>query len=198
MPLTMNRQAILKKDFPQPAPLKELLSFVEQKKRLALIVQKGIEGSVSSLQERLLKEIQPPNGQFTALNLQDFDETSFVAALTAALNQTGSFRVDLPFILQGNPNTESPFVNRAILWQRLCDKLIEEENPERPTVLLLENAGCADKKVQHDIARQIRFHDKYHIRRTFLLTMRQDEMTQLEPELQELVTGCFIAADEEG
>ncbi|MDR0870993.1 MAG: hypothetical protein LBN39_09395 [Planctomycetaceae bacterium] len=167
---------------------KEIRSFIEQNKRTGLILSRDND----SLAEQLRKTVQEQNGQFLSLNLPDFAEISFAEILTAALDDAAAgqtFRINVPLIRQNSPQTNSPFVNRAILWERLCDKVILNETPERPAVLLLENIDAAGKMMQHDIARQIRFHIRYRIRRTFLLTA--DSASGLEPELKELVEKDF-------
>ncbi|MDR1962529.1 MAG: hypothetical protein LBQ50_01980 [Planctomycetaceae bacterium] len=142
------------------------------------------------LLEKIHDSVQTEQGQFISLNIQDFGEATLPGVFLSALEYSQSeriFRINLPIILQNNPKTDSPFINRAILWQRLCDRILEDETRQRPTVLVLENIDCATRKTQHDAIRLIRFHANHRIPRTFLLTLHRDHVSFLEPELHDLV-----------
>ncbi|MDR0705931.1 MAG: hypothetical protein LBF88_13245 [Planctomycetaceae bacterium] len=139
--------------------------------------------------EDIHKSIQAKNGQFISLDVQDFGEATLPGVFLSALEDSQSertFRINLPMILQNNPKTDSPFINRAILWQRLCDRILEDEAGQRPTILVLENIDYASPKMQHDAARMIRFHITHHIPRTFILTLHRNHIPFLDKELRDL------------
>jgi hypothetical protein len=141
--------------------------------------------------EKLRESLCASGGQFISLNVQDFGEATLPGILCSALESsqtTQYFRINLPIILQNNPNTESPFINRAILWQRLCNRIIKDEDGLRPTILVLENIDQATRKTQHDTARLIRFHLTHRIHRNFLLTLHRNNVSLLESELGQLMT----------
>lgn len=171
--------------------VQRLYEFVGRQKRLALLVDEESTSerllhSLSVLEETLGAE----NGQCISLDILDFQETSLANRFLTMLElwrQDRPFRINLPDILRHNPNSASPFINRAILWQRLGDRLIEEEDPKRVTLLIIKNLDAADSKTQHDVARLVRFHATHHIRRTFLFTLRSENIPFLEPEIRELV-----------
>jgi hypothetical protein len=143
-----------------------------------------------NLLEKIHESVCVEKGQFISLNIQDFGEATLPGILCSALEYSQSarsFRINLPIILQNNPRTESPFINRAILWQRLCDRIIEDEDRQRSTILVLENLDQATSRTQHDAARLIRFHATHRIPRTFLVTLHRDNLPFLEPDLCDLV-----------
>ncbi len=162
---------------------------IEQRKRFGLLIEDAASDSWNII-ETVRENVQAEQGQFLSLSAPEFGEASLSGLLYAALKDTREgreFRINLPMILQNNPKTDSPFINRAILWQRLCDGIIEDENSARPTALVLEQFDLAGHTPQHDLARLIRFHAKHHIRRTFLVTIRRESLPMLTPELRELV-----------
>lgn len=129
------------------------------------------------------------DGQFISLNLTEPLTESFPEMFYAALKNTRwqqSLQFSLPVILQHNPHVASPFINRAILWQRLCDLLIIDDAPYRETVLVLENVDQASLATQHEIARLIRFHEIHSICRTFVLTLNRHSHGQIIPELRDI------------
>ncbi|MDR1271123.1 MAG: hypothetical protein LBK82_16545 [Planctomycetaceae bacterium] len=140
--------------------------------------------------EKIHESVQEENGQFISLDIQDFGEATLPGVFLSALEDSKSeraFRINLPMILKNNPKTDSPFINRAILWQRLCDRILEDETGQRSTILVLENFDYASPKMQHDTARLIRFHITHRIPRTFVLTLHQDRVPFLDRELRDLV-----------
>ncbi len=180
-------------------------SLIEQRKRLGVLFE-GTSSDSWRVIETLREHVQAEQGQFLSLRLPEFGseegEASLPGLLYAALRdarEDREFRINLPMILRHNPRntpqnsqqhhvlTDLPFISRAILWQRLCDGLIEDEDSNRPTVLVLERFDQASHTAQHDLARLIRFHANHRIRRTFLLTMPWDFLPMLSPELRELV-----------
>jgi len=140
--------------------------------------------------ENLRESVLASKGQFISLDLAEPQtepllETFYVALNNASEKQSVPF--SLPVILQHNPRSASPFINRAILWQRLCDLLILDDEPYRDTVLVLENADQASPAVQHDIARLIRFHEVHSIRRTFVFTLNRETHGQMTAELRNVL-----------
>ena len=143
--------------------------------------------TLEALRERTL-DIE---GQFIDLDLTEpipepFPEMFYAALKNARWDQ--SLQFNLPVILQHNPHAVSPFINRAILWQRLYDLLLMDDTPDSETVLVLENADQASPTTQHDIARLIRFHELHSINRTFVITLNRHSCHQIIPELQNIFT----------
>jgi hypothetical protein len=139
--------------------------------------------------ENLRDNVMDDEGQFISLNVAEPLTESLPEMFYAALQNTRweeSLQFSLPVILQNNPRVTSPFINRAILWQRLCDLLIIDDTPYRETVLVLENVDQASPVTQHEIARLIRFHELHSIRRTFVLTLNNYSHQQIIPELQDI------------
>jgi hypothetical protein len=139
--------------------------------------------------EKIHESVQTKRGQFISLDIQDFGEATLPGVFLSALEYSQSertFRINLPMILKNNPKTDSPFINRAILWQRLCDRILEDETGKRSTILVLENFDDASPKMQHDTARLIRFHITHRIPRTFILTLHHDRVPFLDKELRDL------------
>lgn len=167
----------------------QILEFVQNQKRFALLLlNSDLEIEHSALQTAG-QSILSKNGQFLSLDMSDLLEKRFSAQLLAALeslNGEKSFQINLPLILKNNPHSDSPFINRAIIWQRLCDRMIEDEDERRPTMFALENIDIASSDDQHDVARLIRFHNTHRIRRSFLATLQKEHYEDLEPELREL------------
>ena len=127
------------------------------------------------------------NGQFISLDLTELQGQSLPQAFYAALRNVRweqSLPFSLPNILRQNSQAASPFINRAILWQQLCDLLIMDDEPSRETVLVLENIVQASTATLHEIARLIRFHETHSIRRTFIFTLDHHSNRQIIPELQ--------------
>ena len=140
--------------------------------------------------EDLRDNIRDSEGQFISLDLTEPLAESLSAMFHAALKNARweeSLQFSLPEILRHNPRIASPFINRAILWQRLCDLLIIDDTPNRETVLLLENVDQASPATQHEIARLIRFHETHSIRRTFVFTLNRYSYNQVIPELQDIL-----------
>lgn len=96
------------------------------------------------------------------------------------------YRIQLPIIFQRDSHSVSSFIDRAIIWQRLCDMILEDDVPQRLTVLVIENLEAADQNTQHELARLIRLHKNNKINRTFLATLNNNNIDQLSPELREL------------
>lgn len=168
--------------------LSKIRFLVEQQKRFGLLLTDT--AAPHAVMDALREDMNGRQGQFLTLDAPAFGEASLSSLVYAALGdlrEGRAFRINLPMILQNNPNTDSPFINRAILWQRLCDAVIEDEQPTRPTLLVLEGLDRANRAAQHDLARLIRFHVTHRIHRTFLATLHRDSLSRLSPELRELV-----------
>ncbi|MDR1479415.1 MAG: hypothetical protein LBJ00_10800 [Planctomycetaceae bacterium] len=102
------------------------------------------------------------------------------------------YRVQLPAILRQDSHNNTPFIDRAIVWQRLCDLILEDDTPQRLSVLVIENIELADQNTQHELARLIRLHKNNRINRLFFLTLNNGNTEQLLPELRELIySSCF-------
>jgi hypothetical protein len=97
------------------------------------------------------------------------------------------YRIQLPVVLQHNTHATSPFIDRAIMWQRLCDLILEDDTPQRLSVLVIDNIEAADQNTQHELARLIRLHKNNRINRLFFLTLNSGNTDKLLPELYELV-----------
>jgi hypothetical protein len=129
------------------------------------------------------------NGQYIHINVNDLNDGSLARRLYSIMVEVLSgceYRIHLPIILQHNPHSDSPFIDRAIIWQRLCDLILEDDSPTRLTVLAIENIETANPNVQHELARLIRLHRTNRINRTFLATVNFGSAEQLLPELREL------------
>jgi len=129
-------------------------------------------------------------GQFISLDLAEPLTETFPEMFYAALKNVRwehSLSFSLPVILQHNPRVASPFLNQAILWQRLCDLLIVDDESSRKTVTILENIDQASPATQHEIARLIRFHAAHGIHRTFVFTMDYHACGQIIPELRAIL-----------
>ena len=143
--------------------------------------------TLASMRENVLDS----KGQFVSLDLAELQTESLPEMFYTALKNVRwdhSMQFSLPIILQHNPRIALPFINRAILWQRLCDLLIVDDEPNRKTVLVLENINQASPIAQHEIARLIRFHVTYSIHRTFIVTLDRHSQHQLIQELQDILT----------
>jgi len=139
--------------------------------------------------EYLREHVLEHEGQFIALNLAAPQLESLSEMLYAALKNARwdhSLQFSLPIILQHNPHAASPFISRAIIWQRLYDLLILDDTPNRETVLVLENIDQASPDTQHEVARLIRFHQTYSIRRTFVFTLDRHSHGRIMPELLDI------------
>ena len=165
-----------------------------QSKRIGLLYhdeQSGTEfwDTLEDLRESVLDH----DGQYISLDVgepltETFPEMFYAALKNARWERSLSF--SLPVILQHNPRVASPFLNQAILWRRLCDLIIIDDEPKRKTVLLLENIDQASPVVQHEIARMLRFHQTHSIHRTFVFTLDHSAGTpsnQIIPELRGLL-----------
>ena len=141
--------------------------------------------------EDLREHTRDSEGQFISLDLTEpmlepLPEILYTALKNARWDATLQF--SLPVILQHNPHVASPFINRAILWQRLCDLLLVDDVPYRETVLVLENVDQASPTTQHEIARLIRFHELHSIHRSFVMTLDRCSYCQIIPELQNITS----------
>lgn len=165
--------------------------FVDRAKRLGLLVHAMPHAETAwkrldAVRRRLLQA----NGQYISLDFQDVGDAGLSEAILAVLEDSrkdNPFRINLPTISTDRSRPDSPFINRAILWEHLCDRLIEDEDRRRPTLMVLENVDRAGAPGQHDLARLIRFHEAHCIRRSFLLVLRQDVRPGLTPELDAMV-----------
>jgi len=129
-------------------------------------------------------------GQFISLDLAEPLAETLPEIFYAALKNTRwehSLSFSLPVILQHNPHVTSPFLNQAILWQRLCDLIIVDDEPSRKTVMVLENADQASPTVQHELARLLRFHAVHSIHRTFVFTLDHHSHNRITPELRDIL-----------
>ena len=161
----------------------DLMFFVRQGKRLGLLQEEfGDYYGKNDLLEGLRSELTDCGGQYLSLDLSCLEKNDFTESLLMELESAHSVyrrRFNLSLILP------SPFIHRAILWQRLCDRLIEDEEPQRATLFVIENFDLADERTQCDVERLIRFHITHNIRRTFLLTLQDEE--SLRSSLRRLV-----------
>ena len=140
--------------------------------------------------ENLQENVLDSEGQFISLDLAEPMTETLPEMLYTALQNTRweqSLQFSLPVILRHNPHVTAPFINRAILWQRLCDLLLMDDIPYRETVLVLENVDQASPCTQHDVARLIRFHEIHAIRRTFVMTSDCHAHHRFVPELRNIV-----------
>jgi hypothetical protein len=157
-------------------------------KRIELFYRnKHSEGKLWKVMEDLRENVLDHEGQFISLDLADSNVTSLLETFYAALKNARwerSLPFSLPAILQYNPHVASPFINHAILWQRLSGLLLIDDEPDRPTLLVLENIDLASPTVQHETARLIRFHAAHSVRRTFIFTL--DTQGRIIPELRNL------------
>ena len=140
--------------------------------------------------EDLRENTLESEGQFISLDLTEpmaepLPEMLYGHLKTARWEPALQF--SLPVILQHNPHAVSPFINRAILWQRLCDLLLVDDTPYRETVLVLENIDLASSAAQHDIAQLIRFHELHSIHRTFVMTLDRYSYDKIIPELRNVL-----------
>ena len=108
-----------------------ILDFIRQKRRVGFLVKSKSSWDLDlSLVETIRESILSQNGQFISLDAKEFDGISFPSVLLPALEEARGgkpFQIHLPLLLQNNPRVDSPFINRAILWQRLCDRLVEDD-----------------------------------------------------------------------
>ena len=165
-------------------------AFESDSERIRLLYHDELSGgecweTLEDIREMTLDD----EGQFISLDLTELQTESLPAEFYAALKNARweqSLPFSLPSILRQNSHTTSPFINRAILWQRLCDLLIMDGESDRSTVLVLENVDQASPATQHEIARLIRFHETYSIRRTFIFTLDHYSHGRIIPELRNL------------
>jgi len=139
--------------------------------------------------DNLRETVADHGGQFVFLNLAEPTAESFPEMFYDALHNTCGEpfqQFSLPIIVQHHPHVESSFINRAILWQRLCNRLIMDDTPYRKTILVLESVDQASHLTQHEIARLIRFHEFHSISRTFVFTLNRHSHAPIIPELQEI------------
>ena len=162
-----------------------------QSKRIGLLYYDEQSGEESwDVLEDIREDVLEYEGQFITLNLvapltETFPEMFYAALKNSRWERSLSF--SLPVILQHNPRVASPFLNHAILWQRLCDLVIIDDEPSRKTVMVLENVEQVSPAVQHDIARLLRFHATHSIRRTFVFTLARHAQVQIIPELRKIL-----------
>ena len=140
--------------------------------------------------EDLREGVLDRDGQYISLDpseplVETFPEMFYSALKNARWERSLSF--SLPVILQHNPRVATPFLNQAILWQRLCDLVIVDDEASRKTLLVLENVGQASPAVQREIARLIRFHTAHRIHRTFVFTLDYQSRGQIIPELLDIL-----------
>jgi len=148
------------------------------------------EGQSWDKQGDLRESVLAQEGQFISLDVAASETESLPEVFYAALKNARwerSLPFSLPAILQHNPRAASSFINHAILWQRLCDLLILDDEPNRPTVLVLENIDQASPAVQHETARLIRFHVAHSVHRTFVFTLDRHSRSQIIPALREIL-----------
>ena len=153
--------------------------------RIMLLHHEESQETLESLRENVMDN----EGQFISLNLTEPMAASLPEMLYSALKNTcwdQALQFSLPVILQHNPHVASPFINRAILWQRLCDLLIIDDAPYRETVLVLENVDLTSQTTQHEIARLIRFHEMHSLHRSFVFTLNRYSHVQVIPELWDI------------
>jgi len=140
--------------------------------------------------EDMRDSILDHDGQFISLNVAGLQAETLSDWLHTAVKDARRetpLPFGLPVVFQYNPHMASPFINHAIHWQRLCDLLILDDEPERKTVLVLKNAEQSPPDTQHEIARLIRFHETHSIHRTFVFTLNRQASDQLIPELREVL-----------
>ena len=140
--------------------------------------------------EDLRENVLENEGQFISLDLVEPETGSLSEMFYDALKSArwdSSLQISLPVILQHNSRLASPFLNQAILWQRLCDLIILDDDQDRETVLVLENINQTSPEVQHEIARLVRFHQGRSIRRTFVFTLDCHSCNRITLELRALL-----------
>ena len=140
--------------------------------------------------EDLREETLDHEGQFISLDLAGPLTETFPEMLYATLKNVrweSSLSFSLPVILKHNLRAATSFINHAILWQRLCDLLILDDESTRATVLVLENIDQASPSVQHEIARLIRFHAAHFVHRAFVFTLARHSHDQIIPELRDML-----------
>lgn len=189
MTLLQCQQDVIKRT---PEEIRESLHlFLKQENPVGvLLLQNSLQDLHSTFIEWWRRKLGSDCRQEILLDAEDFAESSFPELFLDALIEArteGAFRIDLPLVLQNNQKINSPFINRAVHWQRLCDRLIEDEEPARSTLLVLDHFEEATTQAQHELARLIRFHRTHRIRRTFLVVLRGDGLERLEPELRDLI-----------
>jgi len=156
--------------------------------KIELLYHDEFSGDVSwERLEDTRENVLESDGQFISLDLgephiESLPEILYVALKHARWERTLQF--SLPVILQHNVHAGSLFINRAILWQRLCDLLLMDDDPRRETVLVLENVDQISPKMQRDIVRLIQFHQTHDINRAFVVTLNYYSHDQIIPELQ--------------
>ena len=173
----------------------QTLSFQRKKaafgnKRIELFYRdKHSEEKLWKALEDLREKVLDHEGQFISLDLADPNVESLLETFYTTLKNARwerSLPFSLPAILQHNPYVASPFINHAILWQRLSDLLIIDDEPDRQTVLVLENIDLASPAVQHETARLIRFHAAHSVRRTFIFMLDSHSQGRIIPELRNI------------
>jgi hypothetical protein len=172
------------------APQWNKTSFESDSVRIRLLYHDELSGGDCwETLEDIREMTQDSEGQFISLDLTELQGESLPEVFYAALKNARweqSLPFSLPNILRQKPQVASPFINRAILWQRLCDLLIMDDESDRETVLVLENVDQASHATQHEIARLIRFHKTYSLRRTFVFTLDHYSHGQIIPELRDI------------
>ncbi|MDR1925120.1 MAG: hypothetical protein LBQ66_12180 [Planctomycetaceae bacterium] len=144
--------------------------------------------SVWNTVESIRASVIARDGQYIHVDINDIGDSTLTKRLHSVLVEVLAnrpHRIQLPIILQHNPHSASPFIDRAIIWQGLCDLILEDDNPDRTTVIVLENIDNASPQIQHEIARLIRLHKTHRINRTFYATTQQENLEKLSAELLE-------------
>ena len=162
---------------------------LESRSEKAVILYRD-DSSYEDTLENIRENIANNEGQFISLDLAEPLTESLSEIFHAALNNVRwdqSLQFSLPTILQHNPRVASPFINRAILWQRLCDLLIIDDAPYRATVLVLENIDLASPGIQREVVRLIQFHETHSICRTFIFTLNRYSRGQIISELRDII-----------
>ena len=156
-------------------------------KRIGLLYNNELSGKEFwDTLEDIREGVRDCDGQYISLDLADSQTETLPEMFYAALKKARwerSLQFSLPMILQHNPKIAAPFLSRAILWQRLCDLLIVDDDPRRKTVMVMENIDQASSANQHELVRLIRFHTVHSIHRTFIFTLNDRACGRMISEL---------------
>ena len=175
---------------------RKMRSLVRQGKRLGLLrIVNGGFGGEHGLLEDFREELTHSGGQYLSL---DFARCEGKSLAESVLEELAPASTRYPLRYLPLIRSESPFMQRAITWQRLCDRLIEDEEPSRPTLLVIENFEQADEQTRCDVERLIHFHITHNIRRTFLLAIQNEDHEFLRPSLSRLVNSCIVCCTQNG
>lgn len=169
----------------------ELTRFIDHRATVSLIsLNEGDDTEEYEFLENLRQAVSSQEGQVVDCHADSFRETSFQSRMWSifeSLCAQRPFRIELPIILSHNPRVKSPFINRALIWQKLCDLILEDDDPTRPTIMIFDRVDLMEPKDQHDLARLIRFHKTHQVHRTFVITAKSDNIDDLGIELEELI-----------